>query len=359
MFINRKTYLKDIARIRVSEGRNLDEGLRLDRNERVDPWQKDIMEKVFGSKKDYFLSIYPESTNVYKKLAKFHNIEESQLLLTSGIDGGIKTILEIMTQPGDTIGVASPTYLMYMIYAKLFQLNFHEIKYKEDFSFDYEGFEDFVSKKPTVFFLPNPNQPIESAFTKAQLREFAEKTLKNDCLFIIDEAYHMFGCETGIDLIKEYENVVVVRTFSKGFGVPSIRLGYMMSNNDNMNILAKTRFAHESNALSNAVAEYLLDNYSIVEDYNNRVVQSREKVKVELAKIGVRTHGSNGNYLLLDLGSAEKAQQFVAYLRERFIYVKGPWSAPWDKYVTITIGPFESMQRFLDAASSFLSAKSA
>ena len=64
-----------------------------------------------------------------------------------------------------------------------------------------------------------------------------------------------------MDLVRKYENVVIARTFSKGFGVPSIRLGYLISNADNMNVLSKTRFAHESNALSNAVAEYLLDNY--------------------------------------------------------------------------------------------------
>lgn len=358
MFIKRKTYLADIARIRVSEGRNLEEGLRLDRNERVASYEADIMQKIFGSKKDYFLSVYPESSTLYKKLATFHNIEESQLLLTSGIDGGIKTLLEILTEPGDTIGVASPTYLMYMIYAKLFQLNFAEIKYKEDFSFDFEGFDNFLATKPAIFFLPNPNQPIESAFTKEQLREFAQKTLAAGCLFVIDEAYHMFGCESGIDLIKEFENVVVVRTFSKGFGVPSIRLGYMMSNKDNMNILSKTRFAHESNALSNAVAEYLLDNYQLVEKYNKQVVDSRETIKPILADLGIKTHGSNGNYLLLDMGSSERAQEFVAYLKEQFIYVKGPWANPWAKYVTITIGPIENMLRFIDAAKKFVSEKS-
>ena len=57
---------------------------------------------------------------MYKKLAAFHNIPESQLMLTSGIDGGLKTIFEVMTEPGDLVGVASPTYAMYKIYANLF-----------------------------------------------------------------------------------------------------------------------------------------------------------------------------------------------------------------------------------------------
>jgi len=210
-----------------------------------------------------------------------------------------------------------------------------------------------------MLFLPNPNQPIESSFTVSQLEEFAKKTLAKNCLFVIDEAYHLFGSESAVDLIRKYENVVIARTFSKGFGVPSIRLGYLISNAQNMNVLTKTRFAHESNALSNAVAEYLLDHYDMVEAYNRRVVAAREELKGILAKKGIRAIGKTGNFLLLDLGSETRAKAFVDNLREQKIYMKGPWSAPWNKYVTITLGPLEVMQRFVDATAAFCGAKAA
>lgn len=354
MFIQRKNYLSRITRMRVSEGRNLESGLRLDRNEKVDTWEKGLLAKIFSEKPDYFLSVYPESSNVYKKIAAFHNIDESQLMLTSGIDGGLKTIFEVMTEPGDLVGVAAPTYAMYKIYANLFQVTFEEIEYTDDLQFNFSAFDAFLEKKPTVFFLPNPNQPIESAFNINELREFARKTLAQNCLFIIDEAYHMFGCDSGIDLIKEFENIVVTRTFSKGFGVPSIRLGYMISNIGNMSILSKTRLAHESNSLTNAVAEYLLDNYKVVKQYNESVIASRDNLKKILKDLDIPTHGSNGNYLLLDMKEASRAKEFVSYLKEREIYVKGPWSAPRDKYITITIGPAVLMDRFVLATKAFL-----
>ena len=355
MFIQRKNFLTRITRMRVSEGRNLDTGLRLDRNEKVDVWGKELLLKIFAEKPDYFLSVYPESTNVYKKLAAFHNIPESQLMLTSGIDGGLKTIFEVMTEPGDLVGVASPTYAMYKIYANLFQVTLDEIEYTDDLKFNFEAFDKFLEQKPTVFFLPNPNQPVESAFTTNELREFAKKTLAKNCLFIIDEAYHMFGCESGIDLVKEFENVVVTRTFSKGFGVPSIRLGYLISNEANMSVLTKTRLAHESNSLTNAVAEYLIDNYeNVVKVYNDRVIVSRDTLKKTLHALDISTHGNNGNYLLLDLKTSDRAKNFVTFLKDREIYVKGPWSGSRDKYITITIGPAELMERFVNATKEFL-----
>ena len=353
MFIQRRGHLAKIDRIRVSEGRNLADGLRLDRNERVDPWQRDIFERIFAEKPGYFLSVYPESTSLYAKLAAFHGVSESELLLTSGIDGGLKTLFETVTEPGDAVGVVLPTYAMYGVYARLFQAQLYEIGYTADLQFDHSGFEAFLGKKPVIFFLPNPNQPIESAFSRAQLEEFTQRTLQRNCLFVIDEAYHMFGCDSGIDLIRKYDNVVVMRTFSKGFGVPSIRLGYMMSNQENMRILSKTRFAHESNALSNAVAEYLLDNYGMVESYNRAVIAARDALKLMLGDLGIATFGSNGNFLLLDLGNGARAKEYVAALRAKYIYMKGPWAAPWDKYVTITIGPLDSMRRFVDATAEF------
>src|SRR4029079_10657817 len=165
-----------------------------------------------------------------------------------------------------------------------------------------------------------------------------------------------FGAVTAVELMKKYENVVILRTFSKGFGVPSIRLGYMISNEDNMAVLTKTRFAHESNSLSNAVAEYLLDNYPMVEAYNKKVMVARDELKKTLPAMGIPVHGNTGNYLLLDLGDPARTKEFVTALREQKIYIKGPWAAPWDRYATITLGPIEKMQRFVEAAKAFAAA---
>ncbi len=353
MFIKNKNYLRNISRIRVAEGRNLDNGLRLDRNERVDSWGNEFLINIFKEKPDYFLSIYPELDTLYKKISSFHNVSEENLLLTSGIDGGIKTIFEILTSPKDTVGVVSPTYAMYMVYSNLFNTSLFEIEYLKNLEFNFKQFELFLDQNPKVFFLPNPNQPIESCFSLKELRNFAQKTLEKKCLFFIDEAYYFFGAESSIELINEFPNVVVARTFSKGFGVPSIRLGYLISSKENMEVLSKTRFAHESNALSNSVAEYLIDNFEVVENYNQRVIESREYIKKELANLNFEAIGNYGNYLLIDLRTNSIAHKLVRELRDNQIYVKGPWKEPWENYITISIGPKESMQRFLDLFHTF------
>lgn len=348
MFIQRSQYLREIQRIRVSEGRDLDEGLRLDRNERVEAWGEDFIMSIFKNKPSWLMSVYPENDTIYKKLSTFLKIDKNNILLTSGIDGGIKTIFEIMTTPGDLIGVLSPTYAMYKIYSNLYQTNLEEITYKNDNSIDLEKIISFIERKPTIFFLPNPNQPIEDTLNISQLRFISDLCLKNNCLFFIDEAYHHFGADSGIELIKEYENVVVARTFSKAFGVPSIRLGFLASNQCNLSVISKLRFAHESNTLSNTVAEYLIDNYDIVQKYIDSVIETRTKLKIILKEVGINSYGETGNYLLLDLKTEKKASEFAAHMKSKKIYLKGPWKGRYSNYLTITLGPMKIMQRFID-----------
>jgi histidinol-phosphate aminotransferase len=349
MFIQKKPFLRNIQRIRIPENRNLDDGLRLNRNEKVDIWPNDLLTRIFSEQPAHFLSVYPDSSNLYKKLSKHINIDESKILLTSGMDSGIRTLWEIMTEPGDRVGVLGPTYAMYYVYSKLFQTDLTQIEYiPETLKLDFNQLNEFIASRPIMLFIPNPNQPIEDALKQDQLAEIARQTRKNNTLLVIDEAYFMFGSETAIDLIDEFENLVVLRTFSKGFGVPSIRLGYMVSNEENMDVLAKTRFAHESNSLKNVVAEYLLDNYDIVDDYVKKVIKGRAYVKEELANLGIWSNGEVGNYLLVDLENSEKCRKIVNFLNEKDIYVKGNFSAPWDKYILITIGPEELMSRFIN-----------
>ena len=88
MFIQRKPFLKDIQRVRIPENRNLEEGLRLNRNERVDVWPADLLEKIFKDKPGYFLSTYPDSSTLYQKLGKHLGVDESKIMLTSGMDSG-------------------------------------------------------------------------------------------------------------------------------------------------------------------------------------------------------------------------------------------------------------------------------
>ena len=99
----------------------------------------------------------------------------------------------------------------------------------------------------------------------------------------------------------------------------------------------------------NAVAEYLLDNYQIVESYINKVIEGRGYVKTELNRLGIKCNGETTSALLIDLIDSKKRDQVVSFLESNLIYVRGDYPAPWDKYMLISVGPVELMERFIEA----------
>ncbi len=347
MIIKNNLHLKNITRQRVAEGRNLIKGLRLDRNEKVDIWPKNFINQVLRKKPKSFFSTYPEITGLYKRIAKFDKVKEDQILITSGIDGSIKNLLSLLTKPKDVISVLSPTYAMYEVYTKIFKLKLFRISYNKDYKINQKSLNQFFKKKPKILFLPNPNQPIEDTISYKDIIKLAKKCKKVKCFLVVDEAYFHFGSKSAVPLIKKFSNLVVLRTFSKAFGVPSIRAGYTVSNKINMSIISKARIAHELSSVSIAVAEYLLDNYHIVKKNSNLIKKSRKIVKKKLKKIGLYSRSEFGNYVLIKFNKSTEALKVVKYLRKKFIYVKGPYSKPWDNYINISLGPPNLMQRFI------------
>jgi histidinol-phosphate aminotransferase len=352
-FIQDSAHLSSLSRFRVSEGRDLINGLRLDRNERVEDWPHEFASDIFKNAPSSLLSTYPDQTRLYELLSTFHNIPIAQLLLTSGIDGGLQTIFQLCTHPGDRVGVLSPTYAMYDIYSKIHQVNLQHLGYNEDLSLDLDAIFNFIETKPKILFLPNPNQPIEDTFGNNTTSIIAEKCLDSNTLLVLDEAYHLFGADTAIPLVTRFPNLVVTRTFSKAFGVPSIRLGYLVTNEGNLSILSKSRLAHESNSLSNYVAEYLLTNFHIVQSYVDEVISSRSDILQYFHDLSIPARSQLGNYVLVDLGNSALANACVQYLRDNLIYVKGPWREPYENYFSITLGPVDKMLRFKQAFTQF------
>ena len=354
MLIKKNLHLKNIDRIRVSEGRDLVNGLRLDRNEKVDNWEDDILDQVLKNKPDCFLSTYPEINTLYEKLSIHLGVDKDQILLTSGIDGSIKNILEVLCNPGSNIAVFSPTYAMYQVYCDIFRLNLTPITYDNKYKLSDKDLENFLTNKPDILFIPNPNQPIESCLTLQELKSLAIRCKNKDCILVIDEAYHYFGADSSIPLLKEFDNVVVLRTFSKAFGMPSIRVGYTICNQKLMSILSKPRLAHELSSLSIAIAEYLIENYHIVKNNCDKIIKSREFLKNELQNLGLNSYGNNGNYLLITFQNDTNVDLIVKKLRENKIYVKGPWKEPWSKSITISIGPKTYMKKFVENLSQII-----
>lgn len=343
-----ETY-NSLGRTRTSLGRDFENGLRLDRNEKVEPHTKEFCDALVGCLDLQNIGAYPEVENLYEKLAKWVGVDSKELFLTDGSDGGIKLAIEMLSRDGDGVVVPVPTFAMYEVYASMYNRNFIPIQYStSDYSLDMQSMYDSIDDNCAIVFLPNPNQPLDSVMPLGEIEKLAQKCLAHNAFLIIDEAYYLFSDTTAVELVKKYDNVLVLRTFSKAFGMAGIRLGYVVGNEENIKYLEKTRRMIETNSLSVRCAEFILDNMHFIYDDLKIIRNGQKYIQNELNKMGLKWVGENANFVFIDFGSEEEKLNIIKFLHGRKIYIRGGFQFPWNSFARVTVGNDSTMAIFMD-----------
>ena len=336
--------LYEIDRLRIPEPEGV--RMRLQRNEKPEAWPDDLQHAIYSSMPKDLLQQYPDPTLFYQKISALLGIPTENMVVTSGIDEPIRSLLLLTCNPGDKI-VYTPGYAMYKVYSQMFGI--------EPLAIDYDptrfvGPEEIIARTPKdakILFIPNPSQPVENCFSLDQLREIATYCRDNDILFAIDEAYHFFGAPNAIPLTDEFDNVLVLRTFSKAFGAASLRLGYTVGNRKALKPLATFRLAHEANAYALHIGCQLVDHFDThIRKSIQGVCDGRDFLRNTLNENGVPAWGDVGNFVLIDFASKERMSKIVETLKARGVFIRGGLPAPLESRALVTCGSLELMQAF-------------
>ena len=153
-----KNHIQEMNRYQTSLGRDLDNGVRLDRNERVSNFDSIDMQDIFNKFKGYSLSASPEASSLYRKLSKYLSYPIENIFITSGITEGIRILYDYCTYPGDNIICLDPTYPMYKIYAEMYNIDYRKLEYNPEtlepiMNTLYAQLDD----KTRFVIVPNPN----------------------------------------------------------------------------------------------------------------------------------------------------------------------------------------------------------
>lgn len=303
---------------------------QMHRNTRVDEHALEFISKIkIGN-----LHRYPIIPPFIDRYAKFLGVKPSNILLTSGVDGAIQTVFQNLKNRA-TVGLLEPTYAMYRVYSTVYKKNVISILP------DAETFkvakEDIIraAKQCDVIFIPNPNAPIENIFNIEDIEDILISTEKYNCIIFIDEAYFGFGAPTMINLIDKYQNLIVSRSFSKWFGLPSIRLGCLISNYKKILNYEQKRLSYETNSLSINIAACALDNIKYFDDYSKEIQANRYILKDEFKNLNIKTHGSYSNNIIARTNISFKDKKIA--VRENIPY-------PGEKWQSITISNSDSTE---------------
>lgn len=317
--------------------------LRLDKNEGLVPWQKNALTKIFRSIRPGEISMYPEPGRLYKKLSAYLKVEEENILLTNGSDGGIKSAFEIFVEPGDGVIVLEPTYAMYDVYIQISGAKKIGIGFRDDFRLDKKKLIASVAGKVKLVALANPNSPTGTILEPDFLTEIIRKAKRLGIAVLIDEAYFHFYPQSVLGEVKHFDNLIVLRTFSKALGAASIRLGYAVSQPSIIQGFFKVRPMYEAHTFALRLAEYIIDHPHRIEKYVRDEREGKEYLTQGLKAMGVEVFKGYANFILIK--ACGRRKQVYSYLKSRGVLIYLPQENSFLRdYFRITTGPKEKME---------------
>lgn len=292
------------------------------------------------------LKLYPDpaASALVDAIANYHGVSSDKVFVGVGSDDVLAMSFLTFFNSGKEIFFPDITYSFYDVWADLYKIPYKAVPVDENFKIIKE---DYYGENGGVIF-PNPNAPTSIA----EPLSFVEDIVKNnrDVVVIVDEAYVDFGGETALPLVDKYENLLVVRTFSKSRSMAGLRIGYAIGNPKLIKYLSDVKYSFNSYTMN--MPSIVLGVESIADDEYfketvAKVVDTREWFKVEIEKLGFTCPTSSANFLFITHESIP-AKEIFDKAREAKIIVRYFNKPRIDNYLRVTIGTREEMEKFLE-----------
>lgn len=341
MAIMRK-YLNEVYRVDPPQGRR--DYLRLDMNENPEGLPQDFFVRVMNKITSDILSSYPENGLFKTVLSQNLGVHEENLLITNGSDDAIKTIFEVFGKEGKKIISVYPTFEMYSVYSKIFNMQHITIEYDDEFNVNVHDIADAIDKDTALVSILNPNNPIGNVYSQEDVDIIIKKAKLYDAIVIIDEAYYYFYDKTFLDFIKKYDNVIITRTFSKLCSIAGLRIGYAISAVNNILFLNKVRPTYSVNSISLYFAEEILKDNGLISNLIEIEKKGRNYILNKLAETNIKHFSKNGNYVFIYCG--EETKEIASALKEKKILVKTYSHHLLNQYIRISTGSEKVMEQF-------------
>lgn len=294
---------------------------------------------------NYRLYPDPAATKLVKALAAEYGVSDKQVFVGVGSDDVIAMSFLTFFNSDKPVLFPDVSYSFYDVWADLFKIPYERPML--DGSFNIKP-EDYMRTNGGIVF-PNPNAPTGVYLELDNVRKILDAN--RDVIVIVDEAYIDFGGKSALTLLDEYDNLLVVRTYSKSRSMAGLRIGYAIGGEELIKALNDVKYSYNSYTMNMAAIELgtavLAD-----KDYFNetvaKIVNTRENAKVRLRELGFTFPDSKTNFIFAK-PSRITAKELFEELKKRNIYVRYFTGDRVKDHLRITIGTDEEMERFYEA----------
>jgi|GEM_PF-422227 len=352
-FINLNRYKagKPIEEIKREIFKNKDVKIfKLASNENLAGIDKKILQELKKELKNIYY--YPDDSLYYllKELENFYKVKKENIIVGNGAVELIRYIYQVLVKKGDKIFIPHPSFAIYYIDANLFEANLitynlsspgFEITYK-----DIKSHLDKIDDPIKLIIICSPNNPTGSIILKNDLIKVLDYALSRNIIVVLDEAYFEFvdnpDYHNGVELLKDYPNLIVLRTFSKVFALAGLRIGVAFTNDYISKALNNIRLPFNVNTLAQKATILALRNYNIFLEKIKLIINQKYFLYSELEKLkqkfGIDYIKTYSNFIAIRVKDANKV---FNELLLRGIIVRPASDMNMGDYIRVTISPFK------------------
>ena len=314
----------------------------------------DANENPLGSVTQQNFNRYPDPYQwaVKEKIAKIKNVSPQHIFLGNGSDEAIDLLIRAFCNPGqDNIIILPPTYGMYEVSAEINDVEIKKVALSDDFQLRPPQIFQAANEFTKIVFICSPNNPSGNQMKKESVFDVIEN-FKG--IVVVDEAYIDFCEEAGyVQFLKNHPNLVIIQTFSKAWGLASLRLGMAFASPEIIRVLSKIKPPYNINGLTQEMALTALDHRDKMQEMVKEILAERKWLKKGLKRINIvqNIYPSDANFLLVKVKGAQKAYD---YLIEKKIIVRDRSKVVLcDECLRISVGTRRENEKLLEALEKF------
>lgn len=307
----------------LAHEKKLDRIVKLASNENPLGTSPKAIAAIADSLHDLNRYVDPGSTHLVAKLAGLYSKAPQQVICGHGTDSLIAYAVNTFAVEGDEILTTRGTFIGIYVSTNKLGRTIKEIPLK-DFGFDLDAMLKAISNRTRIIYLANPNNPTGTMFTAREFESFMDK-VPNDILVILDEAYSTFAGhfpDYPDGVRYDYENLLVMRTLSKAYGLAGLRVGFAVGPEYLIHELYKVRLPFEPNTLAQAAAIAALDDEEFLAETVETNRRSLALLQAGLDRLGIKYVPTTANFLLLLMPSEEFAQAFFQECLDRGLILR-------------------------------------
>jgi histidinol-phosphate aminotransferase len=323
--------------------------IKLNTNENPFPPSPRVVEAIRGVTPDA-LRRYPSSmADEFRAVAaRAHGVSPENILAGNGSDDILQIALRTYCGPGDAVVCPDPTYSLYPVLAELADVRLIPVPWEHGWRLPTAA---MVREHARAIFFANPNSPSGTLVTPADVEELAGAT---DALVLVDEAYADFAADNCLGLLGRRPNVLVTRTFSKGYSLAGLRFGYAIGHRDVVAQMAKVKDSYNCDGIAIVAACAALEDQDYARANWQVIREQRQELSSALERRGFAVTPSQANFLLVTTPDAAHAGWLYAALKNRGVLVRFFDKPALDDKLRVTVGSPEENEALLAALDAAL-----